>query len=155
MLYGEIVMVALGAIRANKLRSLLTMLGIVIGIAAVITMVALGEGAQRAVQERLQALGTNVLTVSPGQQFMGGVDRGENRLTVDQARALLNAPRAIKAVSPEISRNQQIEYGGRNASNSIVGVWPAFFAINNYSITVGRTFTEGEERARRRVAVLG
>ena len=155
MLWGEILMVALGAIRANKLRSILTMLGIVIGIAAVITMVALGEGAQRQVQERLQGLGTNVLTVSPGQQFMGGVDRGENRLTVDQVRALTSNPRAIKAVSPEMSRNFQVEYGGRNSSTSIVGVWPAYFDINNYTITLGRIFTEGEEAGRRRVAILG
>ena len=155
MLWGEILIVALGAIRANKLRSILTMLGIVIGIAAVITMVALGEGAQRSVQERLQGLGTNVLTVSPGQQFMGGVDRGENRLTVDQVRALTNNPRAIKAVSPEMSRNFQVEYGGRNSSTSIVGVWPAYFDINNYTITLGRIFTEGEDAGRRRVAILG
>ena len=155
MLWGEILMVALGAIRANKLRSILTMLGIVIGIAAVITMVALGEGAQRQVQERLQGLGTNVLTVSPGQQFMGGVDRGQNRLTVDQVRALTANPQAIKAVSPEMSRNFQVEYGGRNSSTSVVGVWPAYFDINNYSITLGRIFTDGEDAGRRRVAILG
>ena len=155
MLIGEILLVALGAIRANKLRSLLTMLGIVIGIAAVITMVALGEGAQKQVQERLQSLGTNVLTVSPGQQFMGGVDRGENRLTVEQVTALRAEPRAIKSVSPEMSRNQQMEYGGRNSSTSIVGVWPAYFEINNYQIQIGRTFTDGEDQGRRRVAVLG
>jgi putative ABC transport system permease protein len=155
MLWGEILMVALGAIRANKLRSILTMLGIVIGIAAVITMVALGEGAQRQVQERLQGLGTNVLTVSPGQQFMGGVDRGENRLTVDQVRALTANPTAIKAVSPEMSRNFQVEYGGRNASTSIVGVWPAYFGINNHTIVLGRIFTDGEDAGRRRVAILG
>jgi putative ABC transport system permease protein len=155
MLIGEILLVALGAIRANKLRSLLTMLGIVIGIAAVITMVALGEGAQKSVQDRLQSLGTNVLTVSPGQQFMGGVDRGDNRLTVDQIVALRSAPRAIKSVSPEMSRNQQLEYGGRNASTSIVGVWPAYFDINNYQIDIGRTFSDGEDGGRRRVAVLG
>ena len=155
MLWGEILMVALGAIRANKLRSILTMLGIVIGIAAVITMVALGEGAQRQVQERLQGLGTNVLTVSPGQQFMGGVDRGENRLTVDQVRALTSNPTAIKAVSPEMSRNFQVEYGGRNSSTSIVGVWPAYFGINNHTIVLGRVFTDGEDAGRRRVAILG
>jgi putative ABC transport system permease protein len=118
-------------------------------------MVALGEGAQRQVQERLQGLGTNVLTVSPGQQFMGGVDRGENRLTVDQVRALTANPTAIKAVSPEMSRNFQVEYGGRNASTSIVGVWPAYFGINNHTIVLGRIFTDGEDAGRRRVAILG
>jgi putative ABC transport system permease protein len=155
MLLGEIIVVALGAIRANKLRSLLTMLGIVIGIGAVITMVALGEGAQQQVQTRLQALGTNVLTVSPGQQFMGGVDRGENRLTVDQARALTANPIAIKAISPEVSRGQQMEYSGKNASTQIVGVWPAYFAINNHQIVLGQLFSNSDDQARRRVAVLG
>jgi putative ABC transport system permease protein len=155
MLLGEILMVALGAIRANKLRSMLTMLGIVIGIAAVITMVALGEGAQKQVQERLQALGTNVLTVSPGQQFQGGVDRGSNRLTVDQARALTVSPEYIHRVSPEMSRNFQVEYSGRNASLSIVGVWPSYFEINNHTITLGTGFTDGDDAGRRRVAILG
>ena len=156
MLIGEIIAVAFGAIFANKMRSILTMLGIVIGIAAVITMVSLGEGAQKSVQDRLQNLGTNVLTVQPGQQFMGGVDRGENRLTVEQARALATGnTKAIKAVSPEISRNQQIEYGGRNASTSIVGIWKPYFDINNYKIDVGQFFTDNDDRGRRRVAVLG
>jgi hypothetical protein len=81
MLLTEILKVAIESIRVNKLRSFLTMLGIIIGIAAVITMVALGEGAQRSVQERIEGLGTNVLTVRPGQQFFGGVDRGSARLT--------------------------------------------------------------------------
>jgi putative ABC transport system permease protein len=156
MLFDETVKVAFGAIRANKMRSMLTMLGIVIGIAAVITMVALGEGAQRSVQERLQALGTNVLTVNPGQQMFGGVDRGESvRLTVQDAEALLREPRAIKAVSPEMNRNQQLEYSGNNANAQVVGVWPSYFEINNHSATIGRLFDEGENRGRRRVAVVG
>ena len=92
MLLDEIIKVAFGAIRANKMRSMLTMLGIVIGIAAVITMVALGEGAQRSVQDRLQALGTNVLAVNPGQQMFGGVDRGTGApLVVQDAEALLRS----------------------------------------------------------------
>ena len=156
MLFDETVKVAFAAIRANKMRSMLTMLGIVIGIAAVITMVALGEGAQRSVQERLQALGTNVLTVNPGQQMFGGVDRGESvRLTVDDAEALLREPRAIKAVSPEMSRNQQLEFSGNNANAQVVGVWPSYFEINNHEATIGRLFNEGENRGRRRIAVVG
>ena len=155
MLFFEIIAVAFSAIFANKMRSVLTMLGIVIGIAAVITMVSLGEGAQKQVQERLQNLGTNTLSINPGQQFMGGIDRGENRLTVEQARALMANPQAIKSVSPEISRNQQVEYGGRNASTSIVGVWPAFFEIQNYKLDVGQIFNSSDDRGRKRVAVLG
>jgi putative ABC transport system permease protein len=155
MLLGEIIAVAFSAIFANKLRSVLTMLGIVIGIAAVITMVALGQGAQKQVQDRLQTLGTNVLNVNPGQQFQGGIDRGENRLTVDQARALLTNPVNIKRVSPEMNRNQQLEYAGKNAMTSIVGVWPSYFEIQNHNIELGQFFTDTDEQGRRRVAVLG
>ena len=156
MLFDEILKVAFGAIRANKMRSVLTMLGIVIGIAAVITMIALGEGAQRSVQERLQTLGTNVLNVSPGTQMFGGIDRGEGAtLTVKDADALMRAPVNIKAVSPEMQRNQQIQFGGANANAQIVGGWPSYFPVNNAQIDQGRLFTEGENRGRRRVAVVG
>ncbi len=156
MLFDEIIKVAFSAIRANKMRSMLTMLGIVIGIAAVITMVALGEGAQRSVSERLQQLGTNVLSVNPGQQMFGGVDRGAGApLLVQDAEALLRDPRYIKDVSPEMDRRLQVTYGNGNANTSIRGIWPNGFEINNIEVQYGRLFTEGENRGRRRVAVLG
>src|SRR4029079_17220538 len=88
MLIGEIISVALGALRANKLRSLLTMLGIVIGVGAVIAVVALGTGAQQAVKDRISALGTTLLTVNPGQQRGGGggiaIAGGQQPLTIDE-----------------------------------------------------------------------
>jgi putative ABC transport system permease protein len=155
MLLGEIFRVALEAIRSNKLRSFLTALGIIIGIAAVITMVALGEGAQRMVQERLQGLGTNVLTVRPGQEFFGGVDRGDARLTPDDAEALLAAPETILRVSPQMQQRLQVEHQGANGNITIQGVWPSFFEIQNHQVAAGRFFNEAEERGRRRVAVLG
>ncbi len=155
MLIAEILKVALESIRVNKLRSFLTMLGIIIGIAAVITMVALGEGAQRQVASRLEGLGTNVLTVRPGQHMWGGVDRGSARMTAKDAEAIVANATAVKAVSPELERRQQIEFGRSNANLSVVGVWPAYFGIQNYSIDLGRLFTPGEERGRRRLAVIG
>ncbi|MEW5930858.1 MAG: ABC transporter permease [Gemmatimonadota bacterium] len=156
MLFGEIFRVALGAVRANKMRSFLTMLGIIIGIAAVITMVALGEGAQRSVQERLQGLGTNVLTVRPGQQFAGGVDRGDAQLTTDDAEALRAAVGGpIAAVAPQMQGRVQVELGSGNSNGTVIGTWPSFFPVNNHRVAAGRLFTEGEERGRRRVAVLG
>jgi putative ABC transport system permease protein len=156
MLIGETVNVAFGAIRANKLRSFLTMLGIIIGIAAVITMVALGEGAQRTVEARLSTLGTNVLTIRPGAQFFGGVDRGENRMLPSDAQALMDAgSSSILAASPEMQRRQQVSYGRGNGNIQIMGIWPQYFSIQNFKILDGRLFTEGEERGRRRVAVLG
>jgi len=155
MLINEILQVAIAAIWANKLRSFLTMLGIIIGIAAVITMVSLGEGAQRQVQTRLQSLGTNILTVRPGQQFYGGLDRGDNSMTAKQAEALRIDPQYIAAVSPEMGRRQQVTYGRGNSNSQITGVWPEYFKLQNYKIAKGRIFTDGEERGRRRVAVIG
>jgi putative ABC transport system permease protein len=155
MLLGEIVKVAIESIRVNKLRSFLTMLGIIIGIAAVITMVALGEGAQRSVQERIAGLGTNVLTVRPGQQFFGGVDRGSARLTSSDAVAIQNEALNVKAVSPEMERRLQIVFSRRNANLSVVGVWPDYFGIQNQALFAGRIFTPGEERGRRRLVVVG
>src|SRR5262249_40840845 len=109
MIYGEILKVALVALRANKLRSALTMLGIVIGVAAVIAVVALGRGAQEAVNERIQALGTTLLTVIPGQVFTGGIASSTDRarLYVEDADALLAQGTTFTAVEPEISRNLQ------------------------------------------------
>jgi putative ABC transport system permease protein len=155
MLLGEIIQVALGAIAANKMRSFLTMLGIIIGIAAVITMVSLGEGAQKDVQARLQSMGTNVLTVRPGQNMFGGIDRGDARLTARDAEALLVEPRAIRAVAPEMERRQQVVFGSSNANLSIMGSWASYFDIHNHNVAYGRVFTEGEERGRRTLAVLG
>jgi putative ABC transport system permease protein len=155
MLIGEIIQVALGAIAANKMRSFLTMLGIIIGIAAVITMVSLGEGAQHDVEARLQSMGTNVLTVRPGQNMFGGIDRGDARLTARDAEALLVEPRSIRAVAPEMERRQQVVFGAANANVSIMGSWPSYFDVHNHAIAYGRLFTEGEERGRRTLAVLG
>jgi putative ABC transport system permease protein len=155
MLTFEILWVAFDAIIANKLRSLLTMLGVVIGIAAVITMVALGEGAQRSVEERLKTLGANVLTVRPGQTFAGGLGRGQAMLSVKDAEALRANPQHIQAVAPEMEGRVQVERGASNANLSIVGTWPSYFTVNNNQLAAGRLFTEAEDRGRRRVAVLG
>ena len=109
MLLGEIISVALGALRANKLRSLLTMLGIVIGVGAVIAVVALGTGAQQAVKDRIAALGTTLLTVNPGQQRGQGVAiaGGQQRLTIDDANAVDERATTLLAVQPEMRSQQQ------------------------------------------------
>ena len=152
----ETIMVALGAIRANFLRSILTMLGIVIGVGAVITMVALGSGAQQAVEEQIQALGTDLLSVYPGQSWSHGVARGERvNLTVEDADALLRDGYALKAVVPELSRSQQVEFSGANANINIMGTTPGYIDVQNFDIVAGRMFTEADGNQRRRVAVLG
>ena len=155
MLIYEIIMVALAAIRANVMRSVLTTLGIVIGVAAVITMVALGEGAQQRVQQEINRMGTTVLTIRPGQQFSFGISRGDAEMSVDDAEALKEGGTGLLTVSPEISSRLQISYLRWNANNQIMGVWPEYFEIYNHTLVAGRFFNEGELQGRRRVAILG
>src|SRR5437016_13310285 len=158
MLLGEIFQVALQAIRANKLRSFLTMLGIIIGVGAVITMVALGSGAQKAVQARLEALGPLLLSSYPWQSFRGGIaiDFGQRvSLRVDDADSLAASARYVNAVVPELTRNFQVKRAGLNANVNIVGTTPNYPTVKNYTFTAGRMFTAGENEGRRRYAVLG
>ncbi|MCC6316346.1 MAG: ABC transporter permease [Gemmatimonadaceae bacterium] len=158
MVFGEIFVVALGALRANKLRSLLTMLGIVIGVAAVIAMIALGRGAQIAVKERIAALGTTLLTVTPGQQRQsGGVfsfsDRA--RMTMKDAVALEANASAIGEVQPEMTSQLQIQYLNKNTGTSVTGTTANYLAVRNYKLAAGRFFTTAEDAQKARVAVIG
>ena len=158
VLVGEILRVALSALRANKLRSFLTMLGIVIGVAAVIAMVALGRGAEQSVKERIASLGTTLVTVNPGQvRGAGGVASGTNRavLTMDDAEALEQEAQIAVAIQPEMSRQLQVQYGNRNTSTQIVGVTSNYPEVRNFQFTAGTMFTSGDDAGRRRVAVVG
>jgi putative ABC transport system permease protein len=157
MLFGETIRVALGALRANKLRSLLTMLGIVIGVAAVIAVVALGNGAQKQINDRIAALGTTLLTVNPGQGMTGGVRTGGGgaRLTIDDAQALVDRGTKILAVEPEMQANLQVVYGTQNTSTSIIGTTANYPEVRKYEVEFGRFFTNSEDQTRQRVAVIG
>ena len=156
MVVGETLALAVGAIRANKLRSMLTMLGIIIGVGAVITMVALGSGAQKAVEERIAALGANVLTVFAGQARFGGVRITDRTiLNTDDYQALLRDGRLLEAVVPEMQQSLQVKYGNQNSNLNIVGTTPNYIEVRNYTVPHGRMFTPGDDEARRRYAVLG
>jgi putative ABC transport system permease protein len=156
MLVGETVAVALQSIRANMLRSMLTMLGIIIGVGAVITMVALGNGAQKAVQDRIAALGANVLTVTAGQAMFGGIRITDRTiLSTDDYDALLRDAHLLKAVVPEMQQSLQVKYGNQNSNLNIVGTTANYTTVKNYTLPYGRMFTEGEDQARQRYAVLG
>src|SRR6185503_17734067 len=157
MLIGEIISVALGALRANKLRSLLTMLGIVIGVGAVIAVVALGTGAQQAVKDRIAALGTTLLTVSPGQQRGQGVAiaGAQQKLIIDDAKAIDERATHVIAVQPEMRSQQQIVWGNKNASTQIIGTTPNYLEVRKYAMAYGRMFTAADDEGRQRVAVLG
>ena len=157
MLIGEIISVALGALRANKLRSLLTMLGIVIGVAAVIAVVALGAGAQSAVKDRISSLGTTLLTVMPGQQRGGGGIAFDQsvKLTIADAKALEDRATNLNAVQPEINSRVQVQYLNQNASTSAVGTTANYLTVRKYELAAGRMFTTQEDEGRQRVVVLG
>ena len=149
---------ALTALWANKLRSLLTMLGIIIGVGAVITMIGLGEGAQRSVQERITAMGSNLLTVHPGAARGGGGSvrtGGTARLFVSDADAIMERAQFVNAVIPEMSRNLQVQYHNRNWDARVVGTSTLYPEVRNHLPVDGRFFTDSEDRAAAKVAVLG
>jgi putative ABC transport system permease protein len=153
----EIIAVALSALRVNKLRSLLTMLGIVIGVGAVIAVVALGRGAQQAVNERISSLGTTMLTVIPGQVFTGGVASSSDRakLYVEDATALAQRGTFFTGVEPEMSRSLQVQYRNQNTNTRVIGTTPNYLDVRKYTLASGRMFTEADNNGRQRIAVLG
>jgi putative ABC transport system permease protein len=158
MLATETIQVALDALRANKLRSFLTMLGIVIGVAAVIAMVALGRGAQQSVKDRITALGTTLLTIVPGQQRgPGSPAAGPDRapLTFEDATAIETKAAYVVAVEPEISGNVQVQYNSKNANTTLTGTSSNYPDVRRFTIASGRMFSTSEDAGRRRVAVLG
>jgi putative ABC transport system permease protein len=156
MIIGEIVKVAFQSIRANKLRAALTMLGVIIGVAAVITVVAMSSGAQKAVEDRIKALGANLLSIYPGQSFqMGRASDVRVSLTTDDAAALARDGQLIEAVVPELQRSLPATYLNQNLNVNITGTTPNFTTVKNYKITHGRMFSDGDNAARQRYAVLG
>ncbi len=156
MLIYEIIMVAMAAIRANVMRAVLTTLGIIIGVAAVISVVALGQGAQARVQDQIQRIGTNVLTIRAGQGMFHGIRTSDTeKLSLDDATALAKANDPPLQIAPEISSHVQVTYLRWNAYSQVEGTWPAYFTIYDHHLLAGRYFNQGEVDGRRRVAVLG
>lgn len=159
MNFKESIFTSLNALFSNKLRALLTMLGIIIGVAAVITMIAIGEGAQKAVIDRIQALGSNLLFVSPGAQRGGGIVviqfGSSQRLMNKDADAVGGRTSSIEAVVPEFSRNAQVKYENRNWNTRIVGTMPEYEWVRNFRANQGRYFTQSEEKAAAKVCVVG
>jgi putative ABC transport system permease protein len=155
MLMGEMIVAALQSIRANLFRGCLTMLGIIIGVASVITMVALGSGAQLAIDEQIDQLGASVLSIRSGGFMRHGVSRERVTLTTDDALALSRDALTIDAIVPEMSSRRQVKFGNRNQRLQIVGTTPNFIDVKNYTLAEGSSFTEADESAKRRVTVIG
>jgi len=149
-------LLALRAIRRNLLRSFLTILGIVIGVGAVITMVTLGNGATRVVADQIGSLGSNLIIIRPGQQ-LGPMRDGSAapRFKVADAEAIAGQIGGIKGVAPVATRSSTVVYGANNWATSITGSTESYFAVANWRLAGGRLFTEGEQRAGKAVCVIG
>ena len=151
-------MIALRALRRNKMRSLLTALGIIIGVASVIAMVAVGNGAQARIESQVSALGRNLLTVFAGSRRSGGVNSGlgsASTITLADAEAMAREVTDVVAISPEVSASAQVIANGRNWSTSIVGESPDYLKIRDWKLAAGSMFSAREVRGAAKVAVLG
>jgi macrolide transport system ATP-binding/permease protein len=156
--FWEGMRVALLALRANALRSSLTMLGIIVGVAAVIAMIAVGTGAQSQVAEQIRSLGTNTLIVKPGALSRDGADRGAGKgttLTQEDALAIAGELGDVEVAAPTITGEAQVVSGDRNWSTNVSGVVPDYLIARDWEITGGRSFTLNEIETAAKVALVG
>ncbi|MDC8445003.1 MAG: ABC transporter permease [Nitrosomonas sp.] len=157
MNFATILGEALRALRMNRLRTGLTMLGMVIGVAAVVLMLSIGQGAQTKINQSIETMGSNLFIVLPGATSSGGLTFGSGSvrtLTINDSIAIAELP-SIRATGPVISGTAQLNYGARNWSTMITGTTPDYFTIGNWEIAEGTVFSESDVRSAARVAVLG
>ena len=146
------------AIMRNKLRAVLTMLGVFIGVAALIAMVAVGQGANAAVEKEIENLGTNLLVVLPGATTTSGVRGGHgsaSTLTVDDARAIPREAPAVERVSYMVRQMGQVEYEGQNWTTNVQGVTPEYLPIANWKVASGREMTDDDQQSAALVVLIG
>jgi putative ABC transport system permease protein len=156
MVLSELLKTSLSSIIANKLRSFLTMLGIIIGVGAVIIMVSIGEGAKKQITDSIQSLGTNLLTISPSYARHGSVRTGSvENLVLEDAEIIRNSIPGISRVSAESTQNAQIQYFNKNLNSTIVGTVPDYLFVRNSKINMGRFIEDMDNRLLNRVCVLG
>lgn len=153
----ETILLALRAIRRNVLRSSLTILGIVIGVAAVITMVTLGSGATEQVTADISNLGSNMLQVRSGQGFRGpgGTRTAADKFEIEDAEAISREIYGLEAVAPTASRSTQAIFGNKNWSTSVMGTTNAYLEVRDWQLADGRAFTKGDLRSGKTVCILG
>ena len=158
MLIWESIRIALHELFANKMRSVLTMLGIIIGVAAVIAMVSIGMGVKSNVQDSMASLGSNMLIITPGAENSGGV-RGakgsRTSLKYDDAEEIKKKIKNIDYVSPTVMSSYQVVNGNLNWNTSVIGVTPEYMAIRSLTVTAGTFITQSDIEKRQRVAVIG
>ena len=153
---AETIGMALNTLKANRLRSLLTMLGIVIGNASVITLVGVGRGAQNLAENQLSNLGANVLFVVPGSNDTRRQGVAFPRtLVLEDAEAIAEQVPSVKRVAPQINANEVVQSGARSSTSAIFGVTPEFLPVRSFEVARGRFFTERDVQAARTVVVIG
>lgn len=155
-----IIRVAFRALQRNKMRAALTMLGIIIGVSAVVAMVSIGQGAQAAVQAQIDSIGTNLLFVSAGAQNVGGVrsgtgDTGTNTLTVEDLEAIKREVPSVSMVTPTVNSRGQLVAGNMNWNTSIQGVSEQYPEVRKWMVQSGEFFTDSDVRTAARVLVIG
>ena len=151
-------LIALRALRRNKMRSMLTALGIIIGVASVVAMVAVGNGAQARITSQVSALGQNLLTVFAGSKKSGGVNSGlgsASAITLEDASAIQREVPDVAAVSPEVSVTAQAIANGRNWSTTVVGESQDYLRIRDWKLAAGSMFNESDIRSAAKIAVIG
>ena len=158
-MFRESILIALEGLKSNKLRSMLTMLGIIIGVGAVIAMVSIGMGVQQKVQSSIASLGSNLLIVMPGSNAPPGTVRlaaGSNiTLTNQDAKAISREIAGVSYVLPGVSSQYQVIYGNQNWKTTVQGTTPDFLAVRNFTVATGSFFSSKDDSSRARVAVLG
>ncbi|HET6648498.1 MAG TPA: ABC transporter permease, partial [Pyrinomonadaceae bacterium] len=155
-----IIRVAFRALVRNKMRAALTMLGIIIGVAAVIAMVSIGQGAQASVQAQIESIGTNLLFVSAGAQNVGGVrsgtgDSGTNTLTVEDLEAIRREVPSVAMLTPTVNSRSQLVSGNMNWNTQVQGVSEEYPGVRKWNVQTGEFFGEGDVRTAARVIVIG
>ncbi|MBQ8475851.1 ABC transporter permease [bacterium] len=150
--------IAMNSLKVNKMRSALTSLGIIIGVAAVIIMLAIGSGANKQVQENMESMGSNLLTIRSATAKSGGISMGigsKPTLSLKDAEAIKKQARGVDAVAPVLNSSKQVMYGNQNWSTSIYGITSPYLYVKNYEIETGRAFNFEDDRNAAKVAIIG
>src|SRR4029450_1014745 len=156
----SIIRVAFRALQRNKMRAALRMLGIIIGVSAVVAMVSIGQGAQATVQAQIDSIGTNLLFVTAGAQNVGGVrsgtgDTGTNTLTVEDLEAIKREVPSVSMVTPTVNARSQLVFGNMNWNTSVQGVSDQYPEVRKWTVQTGSFFTDSDVRTAGRVIVIG
>lgn len=150
--------IALNSLKVNKMRSALTSLGIIIGVSAVIIMLAIGSGANKKVQENMESMGSNLLTIRSATAKSGGVSMGmgsKPTLSIKDSEAIKKTARGVEAVAPVMSSSKQVMYGNQNWSTTVYGITTSYLYVKNYEMDLGRPISRDDDNNASKVCMIG